>query len=139
MTLFPTDNWRAGMQDVSAAIDETMGELVKVVPCYVPKVNFPSEAQYDKAVTVVAVFKSPHTYALGGEHQRSGLAVSPLVSTRKPVFEFGYGVLPFRLQQYFRIIRLCNREMFEVTDIRPDGVSRIECGVKQLGRQKEER
>jgi hypothetical protein len=42
--LFPgSDNWRAGMQDVSAAIDDTMGELVTVTPTSAFP-NFPSVA-----------------------------------------------------------------------------------------------
>lgn len=140
MTIFPdADNWRAGMQDVSAAIDETMGELVTVTPVLPVKPNFPSEPEPDKAVTARAVFTSLHkTVILSNERRVGTTSVAPLVSTREPIFSFGYGVLPFAVGQHYRITRVCSGETFEVTDVQPDGVSRIVCKVVQLGRQKEE-
>jgi hypothetical protein len=36
-------------------------------------------------------------------------------------------------------MRLCSGELFEVTDVRPDGVARIVVKVTQLGRQSEAR
>lgn len=138
--LFPgTDNWRAGMQDVSAAIDETMGELVKVTPAEVQKVNFPSEAYPSRAATVTAVFTSKSKLIPMGEGKMGGHSVSPLVETSEPIFTFGYGVLPFPLRQSYRITRLCSGETFEVTNVKPDGVSRIVANVVQLGRQREDR
>ncbi|RXH32319.1 hypothetical protein XH84_14040 [Bradyrhizobium nanningense] len=41
--------------------------------------------------------------------------------------------LPFPLMQGYRIMRLCNRALYEVRDAKPDGVSRIEVNVVQLG------
>ena len=142
--LFPgTDNWRAGMQDASAAIDEAMGEAVLVTPATVPAVNFPSTPDPSKAVTVTAVFTSKaETLVMGEGKQIGGHSVSPLVSTSKPVFQFSYAVLhglPFMLRQSHRITRVCSGETFEVTDIKPDGVSRIIVNVVQLGRQSESR
>ena len=141
--LFPeTDNWRAGMQDVSAAIDDTMGELVTVTPAEVPKPNFSSVPDPSKAVTVVAVFTSEAKTVLLGDNvgrMGAGHSLSPLVSTSEPIFSFGYGVLPFPIRQSYRIRRECNGETFEVTDVKPDGVSRIVVKVVQLGRQSESR
>ncbi|SFN80668.1 hypothetical protein SAMN05216573_12248 [Bradyrhizobium sp. Rc3b] len=68
----------------------------------------------------------------------SGHFVSPIVSTSEPIFSFGYGVLPFQLVQGYRIMRLCNRALFEITDVKPDGVSRIDAKVVQLGIAAEE-
>jgi hypothetical protein len=137
--LFP-DNWRAGMQDASAAIDDTMGELVTVTPASVPQVNFPSVADSSKAVTVTAVFTSKaETVWMGNEGRISGHSVSPLIQTSKPIFSFAYDALPFPIRQSYRITRNCSGEVFEVTNIEPDGVARIVCKVVQLGRQSESR
>jgi hypothetical protein len=141
--LFPgTDNWRAGMQEFSAAVDDTMGELVTVTPADVQQPNFPSIPDPTKAVTVTAVFTSKAETIVMGENTgriASGHSVGPIVSTSIPVFSFGYGVLPFPLRQSYRITRECSGETFEVTDVKPDGVSRIVCKVVQLGRQLESR
>lgn len=138
--LFPgTDNWRSGMQLVSQAIDETQGECVTVTPATVPKPNFPSVADPSKAITVTAVFTSKSKTVIIGEGKMGGNSVSPLISTREPVFEFSYDVLqmmPWPLRQSYRITRLCSGETFEITDIKPDGVSRTCVHVVQLGRQK---
>lgn len=99
MTLFEgANNWRAGMQEVSAAIDETMGELVKVMQTTSPAPNFPSVAVEANAVTVTAVFTSKTWPVLLGENfgrLSSGHSISPIVSTSELIFSFGHGVLPF--------------------------------------------
>jgi hypothetical protein len=137
--LFPgTDNWRAGMQEVSAAIDETQGELVTITPATAPKPNFPSVADPSRSVTVVATFMNKsRTVIMGSEGKMGGHSLSPLVETSEPVFDFGYDVLravPYPLQQSFRITRLCNGAMYEIINIKPDGVSRTCVKVVQLGR-----
>jgi len=138
MTLFPeTNNWRAGMQDVSAAIDDAMGELVTVTPTRSGGVNFPSIPEPDKSVTVTAVFTRKPESAFGASRTHGGQTVSPLISTSKPVFQFGYSVLPFAIRQYYRITLLRTGELFEVTDVKDDGVSRLTVDVNQLGRQKD--
>ena len=139
--LFPdASNWRAGMQDASAAIDETMGELVTVTPAESPKPNFPSVVDLSRSVTVTAVFTSKaKTILMGSEGRIGGHSVSPLVETSEPIFTFGYGVLPFAIRQGYRITRLCSEEMFEVKNVEPDGVSRIVVKFVQLGRQREDR
>jgi hypothetical protein len=142
MLFSATDNWRAGMQDVSAAIDDTMGEWVTVTPAGFSAPNFPSIMNRSLAVTVRAVFTSvAKTVVMGDNVGRiaSGHSLSPLISTSEPIFSFGYGVVPFPILQKYQIKRECNGETFEVTDIKPDGVSRIVCKVVQLGRQREDR
>ncbi len=135
--LFPeTGNWRQGMQHVSAAIDETFGEVVTVTPMRPSKPNFPGEPEPEKAVTVVAVFTSPAREIVMGTAD----GVTPVViSTSQPCFSFGKDVLPFPLRQGYRV-RTCRLgEEFEVNDVRSDGVARIVCPVTQLGKQSERR
>lgn len=137
--LFPeSNNWRVAMQDASAAIDETMGELVTVTPASVERPNFPSVPDPSQAVTVTAVFTSKaKTVLMGNESRVAGHSVSPLIETSEPIFSFGYGILPFPMRLSYRITRLCSGEVFEVKAVEPDGVSRIVCKVVQLGRQSE--
>lgn len=135
--LFPeTDNWRAGMQDVSAAIDDTMGELVTVTPVSSSKPNFPAMPDPSRAVTATAVFTNRAKDVIMGDNagrMSSGHSISPIVSTSEPVFSFAYGTLPLALTQGCRITRLCNGEVYEVKDVKPDGVARIVVPVSQLG------
>lgn len=141
--LFPnTNNWRAGMQEVSAAIDESMGELVEVTP-YIgtPRPNFPTVPDPARAIRATAVFINKAKSVIMGENNgriASGHSISPIVSTSEPIFSFGYGALPFPLMQGYRITRLCNRALYEITDVKPDGVSRIEVKVVRLGLAEEE-
>lgn len=133
--LFDT-HWRESMvNEVSAAIDECFAERVTVCPVMPGKPNFQGTPIPDKAVTVAAVFLSPATLIrLGADRAREhGLSVP--ISTRKPSFSFGYGVLPFVTLQGYQIKRLCSGEIFEITDIQDDGVSRIVCLVNQMGRE----
>ena len=133
MTLFPgSDNWRAGMTEVSQAIAETMGECVRVTPTKAPGVNFPATPQPERAATVQAVYIAPHKAVVMGR-QIDG---APVISTRSPRFEFAFGALPFALQQKFWITRLCSDETFEITNVRSDSVSMITCDCVQLGKAK---
>jgi hypothetical protein len=106
----------------------------------VQRQNFPSTPDPSKAVTVVATFKNKaKTVIMGSEGKMGGHSVSPLVETSEPIFEFGYGVPPYPLRQTYRITRCCNGATYEITNIKPDGVSRICVHVVQLGRQSESR
>jgi hypothetical protein len=121
------------MQDFSQAVDDTMGELVTVTPANVPRPNYPSVADPSKAVTVVAAFMARSKTILMGEGGKiGGHSLSPLVETTEPIFSFGYSVLPWPIQQAYRITRLCSGESYEVTNVKPDGVARIVCTVVQL-------
>jgi hypothetical protein len=139
MTLFPNNSdWRSAMQDVSAAIDDTMAEPVLVTPATAPAPNFAAAPDASRAVTVVGVFTRKAENALGGSRLHGGQNITPLVSTSKPVFSFGYNVLPWPIRQGYRITLLRTSEVFEVTDAKADGVSRINVDVVQLGRQRED-
>lgn len=140
MTLFAgSDNWRSAMQDVARAIDDTQGELVTVMPFTVSKVNYPSVPDRSKpVVTVTAVFRNKAKMIGFGEGSKfGGHVISPVIESSEPIFEFSYGVLrsiPYPLDQYYRIERCCNAALYEITNIKPDGVSRTCVNVKQLGR-----
>ncbi len=136
--LFPeSNNWRAGMQDVSAAIDDTFGEIVTVTPVLPGKPNFPSTPQPERAVTVTAVFTSPHKRIMMGDFERVDRPLP--VSTSEPSFSFGRDVLPFPVRQGYRIQVCRTGEVFEAKDQQSDGVARIVVPVVQLGRQSEKR
>lgn len=140
--LFPQSNdWRAGMQDVSAAIDESMGEVVTVTPidANASRPNFPAAMLPGQSVQAVAVFTSVAKTVLGSSNGKrvAGFELAPLVSTSDPAFSFAYNAVPFSLSQGVRIVLCRTGELFEVKDVKPDGVSRIVCTVVQLGRQSE--
>jgi hypothetical protein len=139
--LYQQDSWRTAMQGVAAEIDATMGECVIVTPVDYAnsEVNFPKQMLPGSAVIVTAVYTETPTHALGKPSRMkygSGYEGAPLVTTRKPGFSFAFGAVPFALGQGCRIERRCSGEIFEITDVKSDGVSRIECNVVQLGRQR---
>lgn len=132
-------NWRAEMQGVAAGIDSTFGETV-VVRATTRAVN--RTAQIDNSIrpaSVDAVFSWRAEMAFNGNANRGAalgdFGAAPLVSTRKPIFSFRFGVLPFPLRQGYRIERVCDGSTFEITDVKSDGVSRVEVSVVQLGRE----
>lgn len=135
--LFPEANdWRAGMQEVSAAIDDTMGETVVVTPVRSGGVNFPTIPEPERSISTTAVFMAkPETVVMEDNivHAR-GHALSPLISTSVPVFSFDHKSLPWPLKQGYRI-KLCRTgAVYEVTDPKYDSVARVEAKVVQLGR-----
>lgn len=138
--LFPEANkWRAGMQAVSAAIDDTMGEAVTVTPAQASKPNFAAVPDPSRAVTTIAVFTNKaETVIMGSEGRMGGHSVSPLVTTSKPIFSFSSGALPFPILQGYRITRLCSGDTYEAKDVKPDGVARIVVSVAQIGRAQED-
>ncbi|WP_439368502.1 hypothetical protein [Bradyrhizobium sp. DASA03120] len=136
MTMLFPQTWRAGMQRVSAAIDDNMGEPVLVMPVTPGRPNFPGAPQPDRAVTVTAVFMAkPETVVMGDNkvHAR-GHSLSPLITTSVPIFTFDRKTLPWPLLQGCRITLIRTGEAFEVTDIKSDSVARIEVKVVRLGR-----
>ncbi|MGY3514175.1 hypothetical protein [Bradyrhizobium lupini] len=138
--LFPgASDWRAGMQDVSAAIDDTMGEPVVVIPVRSGGVNFPTIPEPERSISTLAAFMAkPETVVMGENKIRTGgHSLSPLISTNVPMFSFDHKSLPWPLKQGYRI-KLCRTgEIFEATDVKSDSVARIEVKVVQLGRSAE--
>ena len=135
--LFPdANNWRAGMQDVAAAVEDTMGELVTVTPIKPRRPNTQSEPDEARAVSAIAVFTSKASTAFGPTRSSGGVEIAPMIDTRDPVFQFALNAVPFPLSQGYFIHRTCSGETFEVTRVQPDGVSSIVCHVVRFGRTK---
>jgi hypothetical protein len=133
------DNFRGYMVEVAEAIDQEMGEMVTVTPTIAPP-NFSPIAQPSKAVNVVAVFAwiSETGFSSADSKRTSGnreIDLAPLVQTRKPRFSFKANCLPWPILRNYMIQRHCDATIWQVTAVKPDGVSRIECAIVQLGRQ----
>lgn len=136
--LFPDrSNWRQSMQEVAAAIDDTMGEVVTVIPATPSRPNYPTVPDGTRAMRAVAVFTNKARDVIMGDQIgriNSGHSISPIVSTSEPVFSFRYGALPWPILQGYRIRRECNGAVYEAKDVKDDGVSRIVVPVVTLGR-----
>jgi hypothetical protein len=131
---FVSENWHAGMLGVSASIDESFGELVRIIPTS-KRPNMQAKPQPEHAVEVLAVFSWRAKMVF---KQNSGTAMQTqegLIETRVPIFDFSRDALPWGLQQLDIIERVCSGEKFEIKNVQPDGVSRIVVDVVQLGRQ----
>ena len=137
-----SDHFRAAMQDVANAINDEMGETVIITP-YVAMPNYSSTLDANRpAFSVTAVFTHKAVTTFGNEEghhktpgRRETLEVG--ISTSRPIFSVKSCDLPFDLRPSYRIQRCHNGSLYEITDIRPDGVSRIEIRVVQLGRRLE--
>ena len=121
--------WLREMQDVSATIDETFGEMVTLTPCAENRPNFPPVMFKGQDVTLLAVF-SWRTI----EKFPSGKAGGLIVEEREPMFAFSQDALPWAIQHHDRITRFCDGTMFDVVKTKPDGISRIVVHVNQLGK-----
>lgn len=122
---FVTPDWHAAMQDVSAEIDQRFGERLRIVPAHtVPNQSptyYPAEA-----IEILGVFRWPtKDVNLRMEEMK--------VVSRDPTATFSRTNLPWAIKRGDQITRCCDGSMFEVTAVRPDGVSRIECDLLQLG------
>ncbi|MDO8980302.1 MAG: hypothetical protein Q7V17_13820 [Afipia sp.] len=126
-------NWRADMQDVSAAINETMGEPVTITPA-TRKPNFQSTPDFARSASAIAVFSWKSRSIFKEQTGKNGHA-GPLmeVESREPTFSFTTSQLPFPLWPGYRIAR-CAGHVFEITAVEPDGVARTVVHVVQLGR-----
>jgi hypothetical protein len=130
--------FREAMDDCANAISDTMGETVTVFP-YTAKPNFPSmpdPSLLPFSITAVFTHKAVMAFSKKGEPASGNreFDLAPLISTRKPCFSVKACELPFPLRQHYRIERCWNKAVWEITDIKSDGISRIECDVVQLGR-----
>ncbi len=137
MSFINSTNWRAGMQTVSATIDQTFGETILLIPCE-RRPNAQARPQREHAVELLGVFgwRSEMALRTGNIAQNRGEG-GGLVETRKPVVSFSHAALPWALAHGDRVERCCDGELFEVTKIEPDGVSRVCCHLVQLGRSEQ--
>ena len=137
-----SDYFREAMLECSAAQDELMGEIVTVAamsirPNFAPENSMATGAH----ANVVAIFTWVSETAFTSNdakrisHAKDIETVAPFMTTRKPRFSFAVNVLPFPILRGYRISRCADGTYWDVTSVKPDGASRIECAVVQLGRQ----
>ena len=134
------DAFREAMSDVADAINDEMGETVIITPYVEAQPNFPASPDPTlPAFSVTAVFShmavmtfgTPigHRKAIGGgDYLEAG------VSTRRPIFSIKSCDLPYPLYGGTRIQRCHDGSIWEITDAKPDGISRVQINVVQLGR-----
>ncbi len=134
--MFLAKNWRDAMQDVAAKIDEAFGEPV-VVEGFLRKPNMQATSDpLRPPVELCAVFCWRSEMAFNNKTAHvNHVETAPLIETRKPCFRFRYGVLPYVLSGGSRITRRGHGTVWEVTGVKPDGVSMVEVEVVQLGRE----
>lgn len=132
------DEFRNAMQDVAAAIDETMSERLLIIPSS-QRPNFPSVQHHERAFEVIGVFawisklvfdNSKHSRTAGS----GGYDISLPIQSRDPKFSFTANAMTESIQRTNWIQRCVNGDIFEVTNLKPDGVSRILADVVQIGR-----
>ena len=129
MSWLPTVSWFDDEAIATQGIVEEYGERFTLQPFKSGGVNFPrvidlSRSGYD----FLAAFElAPKDVSLGLEETK--------VSTRSPCLTALICDVP-GIQQGDRLVRKLNGELFEITDIKPDGLSGVEIHVVQLGRAK---
>ena len=133
------DQFRAAMTECAAAQDELMGEIVTVQQVSI-KPNFPGVVTNAPPVNVVAIFKwmSETGFSTNDSKRisqsRDGEVMAPLITTRKPRFSFKANTLPWPILRGYRITRCVDQTIWDVTSVKPDGATRIDVAVVELGR-----
>jgi len=125
---FVNSNWRAGMQRVSQSINTVFGEALELIPCHA-RPNYPAEPYPDKAITLCGVISQREHVGF----QMAGGRLNARVETEPLCASFARLDLPFAINHGDRIRRLRDQHLYEVSSVRDDGVSRIECELKSLG------
>ncbi len=129
---YVSNGWRSDMQGVSATIDETFGEAVRLIPTE-KRPNMQARPQPENAVELLGVFSWRSAMAFRAEGGLAG-AKSGLIETREPYVTFSRDALPWAPQQLDQVQRGCDGALFEIKGVEPDGVSRITCRLVELGR-----
>lgn len=129
--------WGAAIGRVSADIDDEFGEPIVITPC-TARPNFQAEPDPSRPpYAVKGVFRNRSATGLG---QHAGVKVD----SRRPQVSFDINCLRYPLEQGTRVQRgrktigfvfSLGCDMFEVTSVEPDGVSRVVCHLNQLGRE----
>lgn len=131
--------FRRAAADMADAIDETMGELVILTPM-TKRPNYSAEPDPTKptfTVTMVFTHKSALAFTdARAKRTTNNAEISTVmgIQTRKPRFSVKACNLQFELRNGFRLTRCFDETEWEVTSTQPDGISRIEIDVTQIGR-----
>jgi hypothetical protein len=129
MSLLPTVSWFDEEAQATQGIVEEFGEEFTLQPYKSGGANFPRVVDLSrKGYDFQAVFeRTPKEVGLGMEEVN--------VSTSSPCLTALICDVP-GIQQGDRVLRKLNGELFEITDVKPDGLSGVEMPVVQLGRAK---
>lgn len=117
--------WHSAMQEVSHEIDRQFGEVLRIMPAHVSPNRSPVYYP-ENAIELMGVFRWPST-------SRNLHLKEMKVVSRDPCATFSRTDLPWGIHRGDRISRCCDGTEWEVTAVRPDGVSRVECDLVQLG------
>ena len=120
-------------ENVASTIDDAFGECVIVTPT-VFRPNHQPMPDASQAFQTIATFTWRSKIVF---KQNSGAMLQQqeaLIETRAPVFSFSRHNLPMSLQHLWQVTRLSDGNVFEISSVEPDGVSRILVQTKQLGR-----
>ena len=133
------DSFRESMREVAAAIDTMFGERVLVIPT-MTRPNYPPENVMSAAFETIAAFTWVSKLVFDdAKHSRTAgsgsFDVSLPIASRDPKFSFNVHTLPQPIMRGYRLQRCCDGTTWDVTNVKPDGVSRIVADVVQLGRQ----
>lgn len=128
MSFFQGAGWRVKMQDVARSIDDNLGAEELAITPVRGVVNKTAEPIDSETFLCCGRFNWRYEMALN----QAGLPVS----SRKPEFSIRYEQIAERtIARGYRITRLCTGEVFEVANVKDDGVSRVEYDVVQQGLQ----
>ena len=125
--------------EIADAINETMGELVWVTPTLF-KPNFldsPDLSLQPFQITMVFTHKAHTAFSDKSAYRPTGskeIEIAVAIQTRKPIFSVMACQLPYQIKQQYRIQRCFDQTLWSVTNIKPNGISRLEIDVVQLGR-----
>ena len=131
------DEFRHAMRDVAIEIDMMFGERVLVIPTR-SRPNFMPENVMSAAFETIAAFtwvaKLVFDDAPKARSGSGGYDVSLPISSRDPKFSFNVHTLPQPLMRAYRLQRCCDGTIWDITNLKPDGISRIVADVVQIGR-----
>lgn len=127
---FVNSNWRAGMARVSQSINDAFGEALEITPYHGGRPNYAAEPYADKAITITGVIaqKSHLGFEMAGSNLHARVETATLCAS------FSRLDLPWAIHHGDRIKRLCDGQLYEVASGSDDGVSRVECELKCLGK-----
>ena len=120
------------MADCAAEIADTFGECLRWTPVD-RKPNFQPLPQPEHAIDYLGVF-SYRSKTLIRQNAGDSISAEPWVETRVPIASFPTASLRYVIQRGDHIERACDGSQFEVTAVKPDGVSMTVVDLVQLGR-----
>ena len=132
------DEFRHAMRDVANEIDMMFGERVLVIPTR-SRPNFMPENVMSAAFETIAAFTNKSKLVFDDAKSRrsvgtGGYDVALPIQSADPVFSFNVHTLPQPLMRAYRLQRCCDGTIWDITNLKPDGISRIVADVVQIGR-----